>query len=160
SGLTSFADGLYSTLWGDGLCGGAGLLASRTPWNYQWMALGFPLAIVPSALITIGAVSALSRLLRQFDPVWVVLLGFGGALTLATVHWNLVVPSYAEAKSIFGLAAILPLCACAAQGWAAVIRLPRSLQIAAAIGLSVWALDAYASFWIRGNSAATQAVLG
>ena len=43
SGLWSFWDGIYSTLWGDGLCGGVPNLSFRPPWNYDLMASGlFP----------------------------------------------------------------------------------------------------------------------
>jgi tetratricopeptide (TPR) repeat protein len=160
SGLYSFWDGMYSTLWGDGLCGGAGILASRPPWNYELMALGCLLALLPTVLIAMGLVSAVRGILRHFDCAWLILLGFGFAMALAILHLNLVVPSYAEAKAIFGLSAILAVCACAARGWYGVDRLPKLMRRGVMIGLAVWALVAYASFWIRGGSAATQAVLG
>ena len=160
SGLSSFADGLYTTLWGDGLCGGASALLYRPPWNYELMAAGFLLALVPGALILTGFVVSVVRLVRQPDARSLGLLGFGVALLLAIVHLNLEVPAYAEAKAVFGLAALIPLCAFAASGWDFVAQKAGRLAVAAAILLSGWAMTSYASFWIRGESATTRAALG
>ena len=40
SGFHGFADGLYSTFWGDGLCGGLEGPGARPPWNYGLMVAG------------------------------------------------------------------------------------------------------------------------
>src|SRR5262249_42456201 len=37
SALHGLPDGLYSTFWGDGLCGGVGAWSHRPPWNYDLM---------------------------------------------------------------------------------------------------------------------------
>jgi hypothetical protein len=47
SNLTSFGDGLYSTLWGDGLCSGSARMTFRPQWNYDLMNAGYLLAVVP-----------------------------------------------------------------------------------------------------------------
>src|SRR5436190_5093799 len=51
SGFNGFADGIYSTLWGDSLCGGLTGFLSRTPWNYQLMVGGYWLAFLPTLLV-------------------------------------------------------------------------------------------------------------
>ncbi|HEY6207167.1 MAG TPA: glycosyltransferase family 39 protein, partial [Chthoniobacterales bacterium] len=59
SGLNGVPDGIYSTLWGDGLCAGTSELIARLPWNYSLMVAGYTLALVPTVLIVIGAVFAI-----------------------------------------------------------------------------------------------------
>lgn len=160
SGLSSFADGIYTTLWGDGLCGGASALLYRPPWNYELMAVGFLLALVPAALILTGFAVTVVKLIRQADAAWLGLLAFGSVLVLAIVHLNLEVPAYAEAKAVFGLAALIPLCALAASGWRFFAQKAGRLAIAAAVFLACWAATSYASFWVRSDSATTRALLG
>jgi hypothetical protein len=58
SGLYSFADGLYSTLWGDGLWGGVAASLSRPPWNYDRMSVGYLMSLFPTLLLLIGLVYA------------------------------------------------------------------------------------------------------
>src|SRR5207245_1857789 len=70
SGLHSFADGMYSTLWGDGLAGGAARLAARPPWNYDWMNSGYLLAVGLSLLFLIGYGVALVRVIGQRQAEW------------------------------------------------------------------------------------------
>src|SRR5205823_4674462 len=77
SGFNGFADGIYSTLWGDGLGGGLSSLLSRTPWNYHLMIAGYWLAL----LQTLTARSGTSRLMitafliffgvNSFASVWI-----------------------------------------------------------------------------------------
>jgi tetratricopeptide (TPR) repeat protein len=160
SGLSSFADGLYTTLWGDGLCGGASALLFRPPWNYELMAVGFLLALVPAALIVTGVAVTVVKLVRQPDAIWLGLFALGLALALAIVHLNLEVPAYAEAKAVFGLAALIPLCGFAARGWRFFAPKAGRLGRAVAVLLACWAMTAYASFWVRSDSATTRALLG
>jgi tetratricopeptide (TPR) repeat protein len=160
SGLWSFGDGLYSTLWGDGLCGGAAGLLYRPPWNYELMAGGCLLALLPTLLIVAGLCAIVLKLVRRPEAVWLGLLGFAFAMLLGIMHLNLEVPAYAEAKALFGLAALIPLCAFAAAGWGLLGRKLSLVSMAAGIVLCGWALTSYASFWVQGDSAATHAAVG
>ena len=160
SGLASFGDGLYSTLWGDGLCGGEASLMLRPPWNYDLMTSGFLLALGPTALILAGLGVAAARYFRKPEIRWVLLLFFAFMMLLALIHLNLGVPGYAEAKSFYGLCALVPICALAAAGWPVLVRNGKPVRVLASAALTLWAMTSYASFWIRGNSADTQAILG
>ena len=75
SGINSFADGLYSTFWGDGMWSGVVTTVDRPPWNYDLMAAGYLLALLPMCLIAIGTILALRRFIRQPDPIWFLLIG-------------------------------------------------------------------------------------
>lgn len=159
SGFAGFADGVYSTLWGDGLCGGNAELSSRLPWNYKLMVGGYILALVPSGLIMIGGVLAIRRALVNPTPAWWLLLGYSAMIVLALIFMSLRVASYAQVKAFYGLSALVPFCAFAAIGWDTLTR-RKFVRIAFAAGLLLWALNSYAAFWIpRGASQHAYAAL-
>src|SRR6266480_6125368 len=74
SGFAGFADGIYSTLWGDGLCGGASSLTLA--WNQQPMVAGYLWALIPTALILVGAGVAIVQFIRRPSSEFFLLLGF------------------------------------------------------------------------------------
>jgi len=160
SGFAGFADGIYSTLWGDGLCGGAIRLVSRPPWNYDLMAAGYLLALAPTLIILTGAAVSLWHFIRKPSAEWFVLLGLSGAVMFALVFMNLKVPSYAQAKAFYGLCALVPLCSFGAVGWEVLTRGRKWLQFALGTVLLVWAMNSFASVWIRSGSAPTHVHLG
>lgn len=148
SGLWSFWDGIYSTFWGDGLCGGVADLALRPPWNYDLMSAGYLLALAPTVLILTGATIALWRFVRKPSIEWFVLVGSSGAVLLGVVFMTLKVASYAQVKAFYGLALLVPFCLFGAVGWEVLTRGRRALQVALSIPLLIWAMNSFASFWI------------
>ena len=153
SGFCSFADGIYSTLWGDGLCGGVSILIFRPPWNYDLMVAGYFLALAPTLLIVAGAAAAFWRFVRKPSLEWFVLIGLTGAVTLGVIFMTLKVASYAQVKAFYGLALLVPLCFFAAVGWEVLTRGRRALQAALGALLLVWASNSFASFWIIHSAA-------
>ena len=148
SGLNGVPDGIYSTLWGDGLCAGTSELIARLPWNYSLMVAGYTLALVPTVLIVIGAVFAIYRaLLGPTSSLWL-MLGFSGTVALALVFMTLKVPSYAQVKAFYGLSALIPFCAFAVTGWEVITRGRKFLQVALGTILFVWAINSFVSIWI------------
>ena len=152
SGLNSFADGIYSTLWGEGLGGGLSDMLSRTPWNYNLMIGGYWLALVPTLLIAIGIAVAVRRFVRSPSPEWFLLLGLAGAVAVALVFMTLRVASYAQVKAFYGLSILVPLCAFAALGWEKLKRTPRLFRSAIVALLLIWLLNSYFSVWIRDSA--------
>jgi len=148
SGFWSVADGIYSTLWGDGLCGGAPVFALRPPWNYNLMVAGYVLALAPTLLILAGAAAALRRFVRKPSSDAIVLIGLSGAVALGLVFMTLKVASYAQVKAFYGLAMLVPLCFCAALGWEVLTRGRRVLEGALGALLLIWAMNSFASYWI------------
>ena len=157
SALKGFGDGIYSTLWGDGLLGGAADMAVRPPWNYDLAGLGYWLALVPAAGVTLGGILALVRFLRQPAADWFLLLGLGFVMVFAVVHMSLAVPYYCTVKAFYGLSGLIPLCAFGALGLEAICRCSRKLRLLVCLLFGVWAINSYASFWIPRSS--TQALL-
>jgi len=152
SGFNGFADGIYSTLWGEGLGGGLSDMLSRTPWNYDLMIAGYWLALIPTLMIGIGLVVAVWRLVRSTSPEWFLLIGFSAAVAVGLIFMTLRVASYAQVKAFYGLSILVPLCAFAALGWEKLKGAPRLLQSAVGALLLIWALNSYFSVWIP-NSA-------
>ena len=144
----SFMDGLYSTLWGDGLCSGVSDLLSRPPWNYDLMCAGYLLSLLPTAFVLIGAVTALAQLFRDLRSDVFIMVGLCLTLAMALVYFNLKVPCYASVKAFYGLCAVIPLGFFVATGWNIVTRGSRLLQLSIGVLLVVWAMNSFASFWI------------
>ena len=152
SGFNGFADGIYSTLWGDSLCGGLSGLLSRTPWNYQLMIGGYWLALLPTLLVFIGAAVAIYRFTRHPSPEWFLLLGLSAAVTVALIFMTLRVPSYAQVKAFYGLSATVPFCAFAVTGWQMLTARSRVLQLLFGTVLMLFTINSFGSVWIRAST--------
>ncbi|HVT18880.1 MAG TPA: tetratricopeptide repeat protein [Thermoanaerobaculia bacterium] len=149
SAFHSVPDALYSTLWGDGLLGGSGLLAARPPWNYGLMAAGYLLALLPTAAILTGLGAALLRVLRRPRAEELLLLGLLGGTVLAVLAMSLRIASYAQPKAFYCLPALVPLCALGGWGLDLLAGGARRLRsVLVYLLLGVWACTAYATYWM------------
>ncbi|MFO1475353.1 MAG: hypothetical protein U1F98_01720 [Verrucomicrobiota bacterium] len=156
--LKSFPDGIYSTLWGDGLAGGAGDFFGRPPWNYPCMAASFWLALLPTAGILIGLLAATRRFLRQPTAQWFLLLGLIATLAIAVVHMSITVPYSCMVKSFYGMAALVPVCALGALGLETLAGRARARRAVVAALFGLWCLASFGSFWIVRST--TPAIIG
>jgi tetratricopeptide (TPR) repeat protein len=146
SGFAGFADGIYSTLWGDALCGGASSLTFA--WNQQPLVGGYLWALIPTALIATGAVIAIIQFVRKPSSELFLLLGFSAVLLLGLIFMTLKIPSYAQAKAFYALSAITPLCFFGALGWETLTRGSERLRFVLGTLVMVWALNSFATYWI------------
>jgi tetratricopeptide (TPR) repeat protein len=146
SGFAGFADGIYSTLWGDALCGGAASLTFA--WNQQPLVAGYLWALIPTALIVIGAVVAIIQFVRKPSSELFLLLGFSAVLMLGLIFMTLKIPSYAQAKAFYALSAITPLCFFGALGWETLTYGRARWQFALGALILVWAMNSFTTYWI------------
>ena len=146
SGFAGVADGIYSTLWGDGLCSGAASLSIA--WNQQLMAAGYLWALIPTALILTGMGVALVRLVRTPSSELLLLLGYSGVIALGLVFMTLKIPSYAQAKAFYGLSALTPLCFFGALGWETLVQRHAILQLIVSTLFLFWAINGFVTYWI------------
>lgn len=153
SGFNGFADGIYSTLWGDSLGGGLSAVLSRTPWNYTLMFAGYWVALVPTVLVLVGLAIVLGRFIRQVSAEWFLLLGLSAATVIALIFMTLKVPSYAQVKAFYGLSAVVPFCAFIGVGWQTVAERLRILRLVLTAVLIFLAINSFAAVWIRSSSA-------
>jgi Flp pilus assembly protein TadD len=156
SGMRGFWDAFYTTLWGDGLLGGKIDVWGRPPWNYDLMAAGFVLALVPTALVLTGLVRALTASFRAASLIWLMLIGLGWLFAFAILHMSLMVPSYAHTKAFFGLPALLPFCALGALGFEFWAGRGKAAGCVLGVVLGIWLVNVYASFWIRPEAVPTE----
>jgi tetratricopeptide (TPR) repeat protein len=148
SATASFFDGLYSTLWGDGLGSGVSDLSVRPPWNYHLMCGGYLLSLLPTLLLLVGVIASLWQLFRELRTDIFIFVGLSLAVAAALVYYNLKVPCYGSAKAFYGLSALVPLGFFAAIGWDVVTHGRNWRQLPIAILLAVWAMNSFGSFWI------------
>ena len=160
SGANGFADGLFSTLWGDGMWSGVVTTTDRPPWNYELMAAGFLLALLPTCLILAGMIVALWRLIRKPDAVWFLLLGVMAATMAALIFMSVKLPAYAQVKAFYGMIAVVPICALATLGLEFVTVRSRLVGLIAGTLIGAWALNSFASYWIRSSDPETHLTLG
>jgi tetratricopeptide (TPR) repeat protein len=150
-----FADGLYSTLWGDGDLSGAAWLWERPPWNYESMAAGYWLALLPTLAALLGMVIAVRRFLRKPSPQWLMLLTLAFSIVFALAFMSLVVPDFGQVKAQYGLCGLVPLSAFAALGLEKLRELIRPAGLVIASLLGTWALCSFNSFRIPPGSSET-----
>jgi tetratricopeptide (TPR) repeat protein len=158
SGFGSFWDGAYSTLWADGLCSGGARIGFRPPWNYDLMLTGGWMALLPMGLIITGAIRLGVRRGRTGDTVPVVWPAVLVTFLLAIAAMTLRVPSYAQAKSVYGLSVLLPLSLCLVEGLKFVGDNSTWRRRVVMAGLVLWAWLAVGSFWISSGAVATQLI--
>jgi hypothetical protein len=156
SGFHSFWDGIYSTLWGDGLCGGSTSVDFRPPWDYDGMTLGYLLALLPSMAIMVGLGLALWMLLRRVSLEWFVLLGITLLFGLALLYFSLTAPGTSQVRASFGLILLIPFCALFALGIDRIASIRPRLSIAFYVLAMFWALNSFFAHWISGSSAQSQ----
>jgi tetratricopeptide (TPR) repeat protein len=146
SGFAGFADGIYSTLWGDALCGGASSLT--VAWNLRPLVAGYLWALIPTTLIVVGVIVAIIQFVRKPSSELFLLLGFSAVLMLGLIFMTLKVPSYAQAKAFYALSAITPLCFFGALGWETTTHVSSRLRFVLVTLLLVWALNSFTTCWI------------
>jgi tetratricopeptide (TPR) repeat protein len=146
SSFARFADGIYSTLWGDGLCGG---LSSLTlAWNENATAAGYLWSLIPTALILVGAIIVLVRFIRKPSSELFLLIGFSGVIAFALVFITLKVPNYSLAKAFYGLSILTPLSFFGATGWERMTCRHARLRLVLGVLVLVWAMNSFAAYWI------------
>ena len=145
SGAASFLDGIYATLWGDGLCSGIRKQLSRPPWNYNLMTAGYLISALPTMLIIIGAFVAVVQLIRRGGTIRFVFLGLVFGVVSGLIYLNLSVPSFASVKAFYGLSALSSLAFFGGIGWDALTRRRRVPQLIIGALLTVWAMNSFAS---------------
>jgi tetratricopeptide (TPR) repeat protein len=152
AGFKSFGDGFYSTLWGDGLLGGFNTLATPPPWDYDLMAIGYWLSLLPTVAIVVGGILAVVKFIREPVAERFLLLGFSCSVAVALLWMSLTAPCCGAVKACYGLPALVPLCAFGALGLDFLTRGHSKLRFLLCVLFGVWAINSYASFWVSRSS--------
>jgi tetratricopeptide (TPR) repeat protein len=160
SNLNSFGDGLYSTLWGDGLCSGSARMTFRPPWNYDLMNFSYLLALIPCVLLLIGLTVLIARLIRKPEIGPFLSVSFVGLYGAGILFMTLRVASFAQVKAFYALPALLPVCFLCVVGWDFLARYNVIWNRILTTGMVAWAVTVYACLWIRPSNPLTHLVRG
>ena len=137
SAYRSFWDGLYTTLWGDGLVSARVRIATRHPfWNYDFMSITYLLAFPATLLAIFGFFRTAARAWRERDPLHQLALLFLLVLSAfmlgALCYFPFVLPAYGSAKFGYALLLVAPLAILLAEGFCtldAALAAPRWLAV-------------------------------
>ena len=160
SAFNSFADGVYSTLWGDGLASGVADPNFVPPWNYDLMGAGYWASLGICLVLILGAALAVAKIIYQSRAEWLLMLGMVCIFGFGLLWMTLRVPIYSNVKAFYALPALLPLSALAAIGWDWLRQRHRTAGAAAWVVLLIWSMTVYASFWVRSANPRTHLVRG
>jgi hypothetical protein len=110
AGFVSFADGVYSTLWGDGLLSGSpGLRTLAVPWNLEWMAVIYWAAVPIGVIVAVGAVAWIRDAWRAAEPgaslALLMPITYAAAIGFAIFYATLSLPFFGQARAPYGLSA-------------------------------------------------------
>ncbi len=158
SGFHSFADGFYSTLWGDGLASGGTYGMLLPPWNHDLMGAGYWISLGVTLLLIMGAALVLAKIVQQARGEWLLVFGIVCSLSFGILWMTLVMPCYAQVKAFYAFPALLPFSALVAEGWDWLRRRHRAAGSAVWVLLLVWSMTVYTSFWVRSGSPMTELV--
>lgn len=144
SGVASFGDTLYSTLWLDGFNSG---LSDFIPWNVNFMITGALLALVPSLFIVTGTIRVFSKdeTIARKSVIFSV-----GVLMLyyAVLFDNYIVnPFYSGTKSHYTLG-LLPCYAILIAAGAEPFLKNKIVRSVALAFFACWAFAAYAAYFV------------
>jgi hypothetical protein len=127
SGFHSFWDGLYATFWGEGLPPTAYRLAERHGvWDYEWMSVGYLLALPGTAILGVGALLTLRDALTGDDLrrrtvltlLLAVIMLFALGLLQISIRW----PVWGAVRASYVLVALVPLAMVGALGFSYIDR--------------------------------------
>src|SRR5262249_35590556 len=104
--------------------------------------------------------SALAVLVRRPRAEWFLLFGLAFSMGVAVLYQCLRFPYYGHAKAFYALAAAVSLCAFGASGFEILTRWWRRAWPVFGLLFGVWAITAFASFWVDHSAATTQAWFG
>lgn len=144
STMASFWDGIYSTLWLDGMLGGnqyqnAAILRELLPWHPLPLVASAWLSLLPTALILGGA-------FRQRHPAILVIIGCLALYLAALLQMYLRVPSYSVVKASYLLGLLPGLALLAAVGMSGLWKWPAA-RFALTLGIGCWWLTVYLAYW-------------
>jgi len=160
AGFAGLPDGLYSTLWGDGLASGARDIAQAPAWSYDLMSMGYLVALLPTAACLLGGFVNLVSWLRRPDAKGTLLVVLSALAILGIIYVSLRGPSVAHTKAFHAMFALVPLVACIATGLDRLMARSGWAKLLVSTMVATWALLSFAAFWIDGGSPRAMAARG
>jgi hypothetical protein len=103
SAFEGFADGLYSTFWGDGynICEHLVTYPEPPHWNYDALAASVGLSVVPAVSMLVGVIMAFYRSSQRSNWPFTFLLAAIGVYLAALIHLFTLVPIFSTVKASY-----------------------------------------------------------
>lgn len=159
AGAAHWLDGVFSTAFGDGNLGGAGV-GERPPWNYTAMVCGYWLAIGPIVAVAIGVVRALLDFIRRPNIAWFAIWGTTFGIVWFMVYAAMFAPWFSAAKGTYMFPALIALAVFGGLGVEWLVHWCRWCRWLPWVIVGVWAANAGITFWIAGDTAETHTRIG
>ena len=146
AGVSSFLDGVYSSLWGDGYLSGIVQFASAPHWNFKGMQSLYLLALPIMFAIAVGMIRVLSKQKSGALGIALEFSALGLILLLgAMFYMYATIPIYSSAKASYMLVLVPGIAILAAWGIEPFDRTPISRIVIAGF-MAVWVGSVYSSF--------------
>jgi len=147
SGVASFWDSLYSTLWLDGFHSGVVSAEFPPPWNANFVSVSAILGLLPTFLILAGSVRVACR--KRFDARAAALLSVVTLALFVAAIFDLYVrlPIYSTAKVTYTLGLLPCYAILMASGAEPLLESPRAGPVVKA-GIACWACAAYVAYFV------------
>ncbi|MEE3329411.1 MAG: tetratricopeptide repeat protein [Myxococcota bacterium] len=159
AGFDSVWDGLYSTLFADGLVSGAPRRLLGPAWNDGLARSALMFSVVPALTLVAGLLSGACRVWKRPTLRGLLLAASLTVMAAAFVAMTLRVPSYAQAKASYWSPVFVVLAVAFALGADRTLGWLRSRSIAAATAylaaLFSWAFVSLAMFWVDADAPRT-----
>jgi hydrogenase-4 membrane subunit HyfE len=146
SGVTSFGDAFYSTLWLDGFISG---VIDFVPWNENFMIAGALLALVPSIFMMTGIVSACLDRKNVYRNALIFSIGIIVLLVAVMIDLYMVRTGYSVPKASYKLG-LLPCYAIIVSAGAEPFLRNKIIRSFALACFACWAFAAYAAYFVTG----------
>ncbi len=147
SGVYSFWDGIYSTLWMDGFISGMADLETMPHWNYGFVLPGMWFALLPTLAILIGLAATLSRPVKSSSSGLILAALCVGIYFAALLLLFLTNPFYCVVKAFYALGALSSLALLGAVGFEKMLRWGPARPVIHAL-FACWAVSAYLGFFV------------
>jgi hypothetical protein len=146
-------DGIYSTLWGDGMLSGGTDVFLLGPW---WSPSGFSasllLALVPTAAAVLGFGLVLRAWWRSPSAPEGMILSSAVVLLAALLEMAIRVPSVVSLKASYGMMGLVPLCAFVAVGFDEAMGGSGKRVVAVSAVFGAWAVVSFGTYWVDDSS--------
>lgn len=145
--FNSFSDAVYSTFWHDGYLGGKIDKAASSPWNYELLATGTVLSLIPFIAMTIGVILTIGCVSKKETRPLSFFLAAILVYFSALIYLYASLPIFSTAKASYTMGLTPCYAAMAALGAAFIFRFEYLKNIFVSI-LIIWAVITYGGFFV------------
>jgi len=139
-----FWDSIYSTFWTDGSLSGVMNFEARPPWNYELLAAGTLISVVPTLVIALGIGVALMK----ESPINFRISIFATAFYFsALLSYFITLPAYCAGKATY-INGATPCFAVLFAAGVALLYKQKFLRFPIVAVLGCWAVSSYCGFFI------------